>query len=1076
MLNLVHKVGVLFHANDRLSRHMDGIADRFVKLEERQKVFEKSQKNIERLNDQVGASFTRLAKTESRADLQMMQSQKALWAQRQGIVNATMRQEQQRNAFGRQQFEKQVAAERKLLEIEVDRRTKVAALDAKYATQREAEQARAVRTAATASTQLRNLALRESAIIRGGLSAPLNMGSRAVIMDRIQTRRSEIGVLEQERNRRMLVAAQSALPGITSTNLMVDRFGAPTVTAVGASETALNRAREMARVAAAAETRSIRSLQTLMKADEQRLEQSHKLAAIQSEQARTQQRMAAESTASAARLNQLNRVRLANLAEINTAQQLLASATANNDRAAMERSQVLYEEKRDYNERLIEQQRIAYEADSAIHTRRMHNIEAEARARSTELRISQVELRMEQRREAILAREVALRKQMSSMFGTSAGLVGSGVGTLLGAGFGGAILAGGAYHLSKEAAGVDTRELDLRMALKSKPGLFDSLMTGIAGRNLMMPGGFRMSEKEQVSILQDMIASGINPKHAEGNLLAIAPLLRLSQLRAESRGGKVDEESFVKDLSFSFERMNLQTPESINTAAQRIAQGMAVSGGKMNPKFMKDYLTKFSPFARQMKLNLSDVPTMEFAATAFPSGGQASTEFAGVFSMLARGGTNEVAKTLFKAMVQSKLLQYSAKPTPIRDLQGHIVLDSNGKSKMLPGVFDFAGKTPIAALRGVIENLGRLAHISKSDLLAGNLNKEQTGRMSQYLTTAFPAMRGGKLVSILADPAMIKRVFQEQQLTKGAPNLTAQLRAYAETQGFKVKNLAAELEQLGTVVGRQLSPHIQRLIDQSASWAKWLREILHDHPGAINNLATFAKIVVGIGVAAGLAKIGFGGLNFVMLGLPALFGKKVLGGIASTIASNATAARIGFAMTSVLSRGIAVVAVGTLGLALGMKIGEMFRNAIDSATGGKFSSKLYDLGYNLMPDGQKYPTRVPRVRRLPGGLPVNGLHTLPGGLPATGLHTPGPIVQTRYNVEPPTPTTFTEHTVGESTQTRKYEICVKVESNHPLDHHIQKKIGAAMEDFVKKSGQGLPNMGTNTRTANGLTTPYPGSR
>lgn len=115
---------------------------------------------------------------------------------------------------------------------------------------------------------------------------------------------------------------------------------------------------------------------------------------------------------------------------------------------------------------------------------------------------------------------------------------------------------------------------------------------------------------------------------------------------------------------------------------------------------------------------------------------------------------------------------------------------------------------------------------------------------------------------------------------------------------------------------------------------------------------------------------------------------------------------------------------------------------------------------------------------LPGGLPKSGLHV---AIPHSNFHAPMALPKVNYNSVSPSvsealPKTFTEHIVGESTQTRKYEICVKVESNHPLDHHIQKKIGAAMEDFVKKSGQGLPNMGTNTRTANGLTTPYPGSR
>lgn len=572
---------------------------------------------------------------------------------------------------------------------------------------------------------------------------------------------------------------------------------------------------------------------------------------------------------------------------------------------------------------------------------------------------------------------VLLTKQRAAMMASGAGMIRSGAGTVMSSAIGLGTLGYAAHHLATSAADIERQKTELRGALRNEPGAAEALIGRVARNDSRIPGGLRVSSGAQLHMLKDMIGAGMQAKEAGESLNTTAELIALNKVR----NPKQNTDNMAVQLGTIYEKFGLNTAAKVTAFNSSFAKGAMVSN-RLNLTSMLNMANKFAPIGRTMKLDLTDTSSYDFLLGLDPTGNRVGTQAANLLSGWARGGTNAETRAMMKAAIDGGFIKRSTRSGPMMMGKKPVIME-NGKPVMLNATPDLSGLSIVGAITAVRDGILRSQGIDPKKFDAGKLSKAELAKVMQVQSKMSNAKTGDMLLKPFFDNTQTSRAKLDRERQKHAPDMFQQLATYGKQYGLKSENFLQVLKQLGAEVGTKIIPEMNKMIDQFTSLADWVRKLNKDNPELVSNLFSLLKniglatLAAGTATASfGLLKFTLGGLNLIALGLPSVIAKQVYAAAASSAVTGAWGMGASYGIATAL-RSAAVTTAWTVGIAavgglVGYAIGEVVKVACDKIVGreGAANDGLYNFGYH-MADSAITGTPVGSVR---GYRPPTGVH------------------------------------------------------------------------------------------------------
>lgn len=902
-MNLVHRVGVIFHGNDRLTRHMNRIGDKFIGLEAKQQAWEQAQKRAAKTEAALEKTKQRNSARERVAAMQQMRLDHQVGVSRTRLHQLEARLNDARAAGFDLLRDKQAAAEAAMTATREKQLAKRAALRQAYRKREETAEAAHNTKLAREYAQLRKAEASRDLLAAKGVTA----------LSGAQAHNAQQALVDNKaRLARLHALRQDAITRSPYTDK-----GKPIQ--VRDKETgklrALNQAERDALAAQKARpfNKQISQIEKAISLDEKRLTQHKQLRDVTEKIAQHEAAIKAATTEHATARKKAAEQHRKDLRELRKLQQQAREAQARGDQEAYARAQKLHAAKMESIERQLSAQHTQTVHAERMHTAQMSALHAERDARKRLLDDTQKQVEAERAATVEMARRVQLANRLNAWWGGSAAMIGSGAGTAL---TGGMILGGVGYaghKLSHKAADFEQKVLELDQTLRAEPGWAKRLTELVLSNDSRIQGGVRMSSLHQMEILQDLVSAGVKPAEAGKMLTPMAQAVALAQLR-----GRYDKR-MTMDAATVLERLGLIHEDKAAEYLDRFAQGIGVSK-RLSFKYMAEFLSQVSPIARAMGIDLTNMPDYEYFAALNPAGGTSGRQIGSVLTMLARGGSNNDARAIFKNLADRGHFKWAAKPQPqfILDDNGKRVplLDADGNQMTLPGVLSF--KREDGTSMGLVETLDTMRDailgglgIDHDTWVNNKMSDEQRARMNQFLNKTVNAKTGVLAVATVFDPVKYKQFQQEQKLTAAAPGLAQQLAEFDGKYNMNTMRFAAALQELGMVAGQELLTPMGKLVTQLTEMADATRVFIKENPKFIPMLLDGAMALGKWTLALGAAKIAFGALNFMLLGLPKMLTDKLGAAVVGKVAEKWAARGAARVATTVAGEGLGALLART---------------------------------------------------------------------------------------------------------------------------------------------------------------------
>lgn len=398
-MNLVHRVGVVFHAHDRLSHRLKKMGENMLGLEKRKTSLDKSLAGL-------AAQEARFAKMQERSATSALQA----GIQQKAMNNALMRQKQGLAKLQENLAAKELADVRKHADLRTSLANAHSALEQKHSDIRKASRAKdaAAQTALikkqtaeydTYNRKLEANANKRAKLERGGAQLIDSPAVHQTLANEVAAREARKQALITERDR----AVQAALfnPDGTTRHgirkaeaeriLVTTRSGqvrAPgDSVSTGRAMTPLEMAHAEAEAAMRSGQKQIGQLTAIGKEDAKRLADHQKLVDLQHEEAQLTARRDAASQDFTRTMQTMHAEQQRAREAERAAHQQLENAKRSGDEEELARSRRNYEEKQAHNEKLLRQQgeHVQAQADLARDRNGLLEHEGEIRKRNLEL-------------------------------------------------------------------------------------------------------------------------------------------------------------------------------------------------------------------------------------------------------------------------------------------------------------------------------------------------------------------------------------------------------------------------------------------------------------------------------------------------------------------------------------------------------------------------------------------------------------------------------------------------------------------------------------------------------------------
>ena len=897
-MNLVHRVGVIFHGNDRLTRHMQRVGDKFIALESKQKAWEQAQKK-------AGATEAQLEKLRERhaakreADLtRWMQMQKTASAARNKFAMNEQRLQAEMQAGWDRYYARSAAQRNEQIALWEKHNRAREAKELSHLKRMEAMNATHAATTARMQTALAKDHARRDLLTKKN-NTLLSEGEVSNVAQRItenKARRDRLAKLRADAMR------QSAF----------DENGEGLTVGKGKKRRPLtdDEKDQLAAQAARPYNKQISQIEKALALDEKRLTQHAQLVALNDKIAQQERAILAEKDRQRVATQKLASEQAAAIQELKRLQRQQYDAKMKGDNDELLRLERLHATKMAN----LEQQSAAQKAQlmqmEEINARQLKALETEHVARQRLILDTERQVAAENAATAAAERRALVAQRMQAWWGGSAAAMGAGAGTAM---TGGMILGGVGYaghRLSHSAAELEIQKQNLRNALRGKEHerAAETLIAQIEASDTRIPGGVRMSTKEQLEIVQDLVSSGIDWRMAGQTVAPMAQVIALARTRGR------DMNKAPQHFALIQERLGLVDPMEVTRFYEEYAKATAVSQ-RLTPKYLAEFAVQASPISRLMGIDMTQMADYDFLAAADPAGGTMGRQITNALTALARGGTNARSTAMLQALADGGYFKegVEARPARFKDVNGkwRDVLDENGDPVKMKGSFSFGH-------RGYMESFGILRdamlqanNIDKDKWKKNELTQRERSTLAQFASTVFNAKTGTQFFNLLLDPVQIARYEKEQELQRKAPGLMEQLGTFDNKYGMRTQRFAVAMAELGTELGDQLLTPMGKLVTQLTEMADAARAFIKDNPKFVPMLLDGAMALGKWTLALGAAKIAFGALNFMLLGMPKMLTDKLGAAVVAKVAEKWAARGAARVATTVAGEGLGALLART---------------------------------------------------------------------------------------------------------------------------------------------------------------------
>ncbi len=919
-MNLLHKVGVLFHAQDRLSHSLDRFGKKLTDLDAKQKMFERHQSDTARNAERAARSMIRsnqgiersiekmsmaqrgYAKFATSSNLAVEKSLESLRMKEAAIAEAKTKFRAKEFAELEKLRAKQGAHATSLVAMEAQTNANIERLHAAHnARMLEQDQAAAAKRN-VAQRALQNTYIAQEKARRGGA----DLLSGAQLADhRLAAARHRgsidtlVGGREAHRHNLHKVATNAGLTGLARERAVMGGMNA--------------------------HNREIAAAEKLLKTEMTRIEGHYRLLELQGKEIAAQARLfelTVENANAVAKLNRLRSEGESRILQLGTERYAAAQRGHAADVEHIERTMALELEK---NARIIEELEQQKVIKQQIHNQAMAGLQAEhverqrlltlrtqefaaaERAAATELKINAYL----ERQALIRERTLKIRAQMSA---AGAQVVGGGGGSLMSGAMGIATLGWAGHKLVGAAAENEQLDNAIRMNIAGKRDgtgqlWSDVIKNRIAANRGRIPGTkMLMSTLDQKHIVDEQLGAAIAPEHAIANL----PLIAMAQRYFEVRGKKPGK-GLSKDLATILERAQAFTPQQTEGVLNSIIQTGNVSS-RATPKALAEILMKAAPDMARSRMNMRDFSFFDFMLAGNPSGAQAGTSLRALLDTVTRGGGNNTARFRFNDMIKKGYFQ--------GDL-GKVTTDRHGKQTFAQG----AHPTPLLAGMSFGDVVMRLrnyalseAGISYDDFLNNKFSNKQNMKFQNIMQESVGSTKlGAAVTKTLSSPMEERRRIEDRHRFYSTGGMRGTRQGQEGMYAENYQNFLQATKELKLVVGVTLLPEMTKLIQNLTTMTLRMTEFSRANPGVLslvfNTLKWIALAKIANGLALGIPSAIIRGLSGAAIGAAANgFAMRLAlasvggGGVAATVA--------GGALTRLLVAGLGLVGVGALGMAL----------------------------------------------------------------------------------------------------------------------------------------------------------------
>ena len=900
-MNLVHKVGVIFHGTDRLSKHMEKIGHQLAGLDGKYKAMGKAHAASD-------AQMSRLAK----ANQKHISGQAAeVNKYQRSLVNLSKKQEQLSNMarknqmagqrmwdayykkigdLDQQRTDREATQARARRDLAERNRTALQAVDERYQKHRQRME--------NQQTALEN---RRRKVIRGG----------GRTLDASEVAQS---IARQQHLHRLIESQRQAAAEAGRKALLTDKGKPRRVKGDDGKLRAMTAAEEAQVVAAAAKrpNKIAGELTKQLAGEKARIAASHELTSILEKQRAISAREAALAQEQGLRMSALVDKQLRAANELETAQRHLNELKDRGAQEEIANAERVFQEKTRQMDRLEQLKMEEIALNRRAHNELIAQIGAEDQARRRQLHmeegVDRVQRRLdgrkvtdEQNQEIFHRTRDGLRGGLRNVASWGAGRMHAAGGSLGGA----AMMLGGLGYGGNHLVEASLENEHLRDALylnvygqKNEQGKLwsDVMVDKVNGAGGRIPGtDQRMSRNALLDIFKEQLSAEVAPEHAVHNMPLMAKTLRAFELKGK------DTKGMSQDISTIFERLGAMTPEQTGAISDALVKS-ANTSGRGTPKAMRDIFLKSSISMRALGMREKQLTAsfsfFDYLLGATPSGAQVATQTAGFLENFMKGGANESSNAMISAISKKHGLWGMTDGIPVIDKKtGKQKINGKNQPMWLQRPAPILKQETLdggaGALSLLITKGARLmGKVDEKRFLTDKLTGKESTTYMQNLQTIAGQKFGGRQLMQIGNITEQKRFGVADTKFKAAPGTDETLSIQKNRYGKEFLSMQASWADFAETLGEALRGPLSQFLKDVTFWLDKAAKFLKTDDGK-----KFVEWTVSATKYLGALML----INGALLGLPTGIAKAIGMGIVQGV----TTAIASAAVTGGLSTGLA---------------------------------------------------------------------------------------------------------------------------------------------------------------------------
>lgn len=1012
-MDLTHRVGVVFHASDRLTRTLDKYAEKYTGLEKHQKAVEAGTRSIGKQEEALARARARHAAAEQQADMQRVRMNRAMMASRTALKNLEERALKEQQELWNQYYAKVTAATERQAALERTQKADRLALEAKFQSQMTALSEKAATQRAAYDAKVAGMNQQRTALIRRAGMSEAAVLAQGGILSQGGYRSAVMRRTELEAQMQTLGRAKRALYEQVYATAIAE--GAQTTVAEATARNA----------AARAYGRATGDVRSELAPIERRIEAHERLVELDHKRVLLERQHTEQLEASATRAIELEAQQKRALAELTAAQKELAAARLKADEDELLRAERIFQEKTEQHEKLIAQKQELATADAEIHAKTLANLQAESTARMEALSTAEEQLATEEALTAATQRRAAILAGIRSAMGH----VSAGFGMMLGGAMGLAVLGWGAVHMAHEADSNQRLKTDLAMSIygqrtsKARTSKLwsDMLTAQVVANNARVPGlhGVAMDQNEQLNAVLGLVSSGIKPGESSKIL---TPMLQMLSY-ARNKGDK--SSTLESDLAKVYEITGVRTLQDAERLNNALVRSIATSK-YMSVRAYRDIVLPGAQMMRGAGMTF-DAASMDFLNSVFKTPATTGTQLDGFISQLVHPESKKSRAWL------STLSKRTGLP-----------LTKSG------GMFMQGMTVSGAALR-----LTNAVYAAMGVKDPSKATPTQVAEAAAYVAEGFPGKRGRRVATLFLDPAQREKQRIDQERADATPNLFGQMAARDTGFTRQMSNFHSNWNEFQRVMGSDLMPSLTGAFSQLNGMLTSVTTFAKAHPRQVQAVFETAKWMGSLVVLGGAARALWGVAQFATAGG---VGKVAtwLWGLAKVVRAGqaveaAAAVSAETSMVAAVARGGAVTAAGRasaaslVGTLLGTALTSPVVLAAVTAAGGILVAALIAaiINHEDSPETKKRQAVArasERRKEAAWRAAVNHPMNQWGALPMTGSTAMGGSVGVA-------PTAMSG--LGRDTK-HEFTLKVQVQGDSPVTQKVGEQIVPALSDAIRK--------------------------